>query len=165
MELGLLVTSRILVCLVQPETLSSVYVMICAPYETIILFNRELHGTASLSKVSLLGLSCAPETLSSFYIFNCAPYETWFLFYRELNGTLSVSKLSSLGLACATWNAFFSVLHDWATYETGILFYRELHGNGGVLVNSRTWVCFVHLETLSSVYLMICAPYETGILF
>jgi hypothetical protein len=59
LELGVLVNSLTLVCLVQSETLSSVYLMFCAPYETGILFYRELHGTGSLSKLSYLGLSCA----------------------------------------------------------------------------------------------------------
>jgi hypothetical protein len=59
MELDLLVNSRTCVCLVQPETLSSVSLMICAPYETGILFYRELHGTVSLSKLSYLGVFCA----------------------------------------------------------------------------------------------------------
>jgi hypothetical protein len=59
MELVLLVNSRALICLVQPETRSSVYLIICAPYETGILFYMELHGTGSLSKLSCLDLSCA----------------------------------------------------------------------------------------------------------
>jgi hypothetical protein len=102
MELDLLEISRAWIYLVQPKTCSSVYLMIFAPYVTIILFYRELHGTGSLSKVSYLGLSCAPETLSSLYIINCAPYETCILLYRELHGTLSFSKLSYLGLSCVT---------------------------------------------------------------
>jgi hypothetical protein len=59
MELDLLVISRTWVCLVQPETLSPVYLMICAPYERGILFYRELHGTGFLSNLSYLVLSCA----------------------------------------------------------------------------------------------------------
>jgi hypothetical protein len=59
MELALLVNSRTWFRLVQPETLSSVYLMICAPYEMVILFYRELHGTGSLSKLSYLGVFCA----------------------------------------------------------------------------------------------------------
>jgi hypothetical protein len=58
MELGLLVISRTWVSLVQPETLMSVYLMICAPYETGILLFRELHGTGPLSKFLYLGLFC-----------------------------------------------------------------------------------------------------------
>jgi hypothetical protein len=59
MELDLLVNSRTLVFLVQPEVISPVYLMIYATYETCILFYRELHLTVSLSKLSYLGLSCA----------------------------------------------------------------------------------------------------------
>jgi hypothetical protein len=59
MELCLLVNSRTWVFFVQRETLSSVYIKIFAPYETVILFYKELHGTGSLSKLSYLGLSCA----------------------------------------------------------------------------------------------------------
>jgi hypothetical protein len=59
MELVLLVNSRTWVCLVQPETLSSVYLIICAPYETGILFYMELHGTGSLSNLSYLGVICS----------------------------------------------------------------------------------------------------------
>jgi hypothetical protein len=59
MNLGLLVNSRTWVCLVQPETISSLYLMICAPYETCILFYRELHGTRSLITFSYLCLSVA----------------------------------------------------------------------------------------------------------
>jgi hypothetical protein len=59
MELGLLVNSRTWVCFVQRETLLSVYILICAPYETGILFYRKLYGTRSLSKLSYLGLFCA----------------------------------------------------------------------------------------------------------
>jgi hypothetical protein len=58
-ELGLLVNSRTWVCLVQSETFSHVYLMICALYGTGILFYRELHGTGSLSKLSYMGLYCA----------------------------------------------------------------------------------------------------------
>jgi hypothetical protein len=54
MELGLLVNSPAWMCLGQPETRSSVYLMICALYETGILDYRELHGTGSLSKLSCL---------------------------------------------------------------------------------------------------------------
>jgi hypothetical protein len=59
MELGLLVNSRTWICFVKPESRSSGYIIICAPYETGILFYRELHGTLCLSKHSYLGLSCA----------------------------------------------------------------------------------------------------------
>jgi hypothetical protein len=59
MELDHLVNSRSWVCLVQPETVSPVYLMIYARYETVILFYREVYGTGSLSKLSYLGLSCA----------------------------------------------------------------------------------------------------------
>jgi hypothetical protein len=59
MELGLLVNCRIWVCLVQSEKLSSVFLMICAPYETGILFYMGLHGTGSLSKLSYLVVFCA----------------------------------------------------------------------------------------------------------
>jgi hypothetical protein len=59
MELDLLVNSRTWVCLVKPETLSPVYLKICAPYETGILFYTELHGTGSLSKLSYLDLPCS----------------------------------------------------------------------------------------------------------
>jgi hypothetical protein len=82
MELGLLVISRTWVCFVQPETLSSVFLLICAPYETGILFYREQHGTGSLSNLSYFCLFVKPETLSSVYITICAPYETGILFYR-----------------------------------------------------------------------------------
>jgi hypothetical protein len=58
-ELGLLVNSLTWVCLVQPETISSMYLMICAPYETGIFFYRVLHGIGCLRKHSYLGLSCA----------------------------------------------------------------------------------------------------------
>jgi hypothetical protein len=64
MELGLLLLSRTCVCLLQPETLSSVQLIICAPYETNIMFYREIHGTGSLSSLSYLGLFCA--TLNAF---------------------------------------------------------------------------------------------------
>jgi hypothetical protein len=102
MELGLLVMSRARICLVQPKTRSSVYLMICAPYQTDILFYWELHGTEPLSKLSYLGPSCEPETLSSLYIMNCAPYETCILFYRELHGIGSLSTLLYFGLYFAT---------------------------------------------------------------
>jgi deoxyinosine 3'endonuclease (endonuclease V) len=92
MELGLLVNTRTWVCFVQYETLSSVYLMICAPYETGILFYRELHGTGSLSKLSYLGCFVHPETLLSVYLMICVPYETGILFYRELHGTGSLIK-------------------------------------------------------------------------
>jgi hypothetical protein len=59
MELGLLVNTRTKVCLVQTETLSTVYLMICATYETGILFFRKLHGTESLSKFWFLNFSCS----------------------------------------------------------------------------------------------------------
>jgi hypothetical protein len=59
MDLGLLVNSETWVSLLQHVQLLSVYLMICAPYVTGILFYRELHGTVSLSKLSYLGLSCA----------------------------------------------------------------------------------------------------------
>jgi hypothetical protein len=59
MELGHLLNSRTLICLVQLDSRSSVHLMICAPYETGILFYIELHGSGSLSKLSNLGRSCA----------------------------------------------------------------------------------------------------------
>jgi hypothetical protein len=59
MELGTLVNSRPLIYLVQPDSCSSLYLIICAPYETGILIYRELHGTGSLSNFSYLSLSCA----------------------------------------------------------------------------------------------------------
>jgi hypothetical protein len=58
MNLGLLVNSRTWNRLFQPETRSSVYLMICAPYQTGILLFRELHGTGPLSKFSYLDLFC-----------------------------------------------------------------------------------------------------------
>jgi hypothetical protein len=58
MNLGTLLNSRTLICLVQPDSCSSVYLLICAPYEISILFYRELLGTGSLSKLSYLGQSC-----------------------------------------------------------------------------------------------------------
>jgi hypothetical protein len=73
MELDPLVNSRTWVCFVQRETLSSVYIMICARYETGIHFYRELHGTGSLSKFSYLDFLVQPETLSSVYFMICAP--------------------------------------------------------------------------------------------
>jgi hypothetical protein len=102
MELGLLVISRAWICLVQPKTRSSVYLMICAHYQTDILFYWELHGTEPLSKLSYLGLSVHPETLSSVYLMIFTPYETVILFYRELHGTGSLSKFSYLCLSFAT---------------------------------------------------------------
>jgi hypothetical protein len=59
MELGLLVNSLTWVCFVQRETLSSVYIMICARYETGINFYKERYGTGSLSKLSYLDFSCS----------------------------------------------------------------------------------------------------------
>jgi hypothetical protein len=59
MELGVLVSSRTWVCYVKCETISSVYLMICAQYETGILIYRQLHGTGSLIKLSYFDLSCS----------------------------------------------------------------------------------------------------------
>jgi hypothetical protein len=58
MELGPLVNSGPLIYLFQPDSFSSVYLMICAQYERGILIYRELHGTGSLSNLTYMGLSC-----------------------------------------------------------------------------------------------------------
>jgi hypothetical protein len=101
MELGRLVISRTWVCLVQSETLMSVYLIFCAPYETGILFRKELSELGLL--VNSITWVCLeqPETISSVYLMICAPYETGILFYRELHGTGCLRKHLYLGLSCA----------------------------------------------------------------
>jgi hypothetical protein len=102
MKPGLLVISRTWVCLVQSETLMSVYLMFCAPYETGILFYRNFLELGVI--VNSLTWVCLvqSETLSSVYLIICASYETGILFYKELHGTGPLCKLSYLGPFCAS---------------------------------------------------------------
>jgi hypothetical protein len=102
LELGLLVNSFTWFCIVLPETLSSVYLMIehC--------MRRVFFSIRNSMELGLLVNSCTwvslvlSETLSSVYLMICAHYETGILFYRQLHGTETLSNLSCLDLSCAT---------------------------------------------------------------
>jgi hypothetical protein len=108
---------------------------------------------------------CSTWSFSSVYFMICAPYETGILFYRELHGTGSLSKVSYFDMSCSTWFVFVSVLNDLCTVWDFISCSTENCMEVVLLVISCTSLCIVQPETLKSVYLMICAPYETVILF
>jgi hypothetical protein len=163
MELCLLVISRTWVCLCQPETLSWVYLMICAPYEMGILFYRELHGTGSLSKLSYLGPFCT-SWKAFFSVLNdlCTVRDGYSVLQRTACNWLTI-KFSYMNFSSSTWSRSSVYIMICAPYEkvscsTGNC--MEL----GPLVNSGPLIYLVQPDSCSLVYLLICAQYETGIL-